>query len=208
MKTGIIFVIKNNINEKVYIGQTTSDIKTRFNQHLKNSTLKSRNYKIYNAIKKYGKSNFSIEVLEENININELNDKEIYYIQKYDSFNNGYNSTKGGDGRTINKHYDEETIIYLYTSGKSLGYIAKLYSLSSATVSRALVRLGIKTRHDGNKYESFNDEIFTKFWKNPNITIKQMAKNYNVNEKTIRRHAKRLRLGKRIKYSKQESITG
>ena len=41
MKTGIIYIIKNRLNDKVYIGQTTTDIKTRFNQHCKNSTLKS-----------------------------------------------------------------------------------------------------------------------------------------------------------------------
>lgn len=197
MKTGIIYIIKNNINDKVYIGQTITNIKTRFNQHCKNSTLKSRHYKIYNAIKKYGKENFYIEVLESNIEIDKLDEREIYYIEKYNSFKKGYNSTKGGDGRVINKEYDEEKIVYLYKQGKSMKEIGFLYNVSEATISRLLNRLNIKTRHDGNKYESFNKIEFINLWENKNIIIKDMAEYYNVNEKTIKRHAKRLNLNRK-----------
>lgn len=197
MKTGIIYIIKNNINDKVYIGQTTTDIKTRFNQHCKNSTLKSRHYKIYNAIKKYGKENFYIEVLESDIGINKLDEREIYYIEEYNSFKKGYNSTKGGGGRVINKEYDEEKIVYLYKQGKSLKEIGFLYNVSGTTISRALHKLNIQTRHDGNKYESFNKIEFINLWENKNISIKDMAKYYNVNEKTVRRYAKRLNLNRK-----------
>ena len=108
MKTGQIYIIKNKINNKVYIGQTTTNYKTRFIQHCKPSCVRTRHYKLYNAIKKYGKDNFYIELLETNIPIDKLNEKEISYIEEYNSFNKGYNATKGGDGRTINKQYDEE----------------------------------------------------------------------------------------------------
>lgn len=191
MKTGLIYIIRNDVNEKVYIGQTTSALTTRFHQHLKNSTLKSRHFKIYNAIKKYGKSHFYIEVLESNIPIDKLNEKEIYYIEQYDSFNNGYNSSKGGDGRTINKEYDESTIISMYKEGFSEAEIASLYNISYATISRTLARLKIKTRHDGNKYEQFDEETFTKMWNSGKYELKDMASFFKVNEKTIRRHAKR-----------------
>lgn len=197
MKTGIIYIIKNKINDKVYIGQTTTDIKTRFNQHCKKSTLKSRHYKIYNAIKKYGKENFYIEILEQNIDINKLDEREIYYIEKYNSYLKGYNSTKGGDGRVINKQYDEKQIIELYKKGYSLKKIGKIYNVSGATISRVLNKLNVKTRHDGNKYESFNVDEFKKMWFDKDIKIKDMAKFYNVNEKTIGRNAKRLKLNRK-----------
>lgn len=197
MKTGIIYIIKNRLNDKVYIGQTTTNIKTRFNQHCKNSTLKSRNYKLYNAIKKYGKENFYIEILEQDIDINKLDEREIYYIEKHNSYLKGYNSTKGSDGRAINKEYDEKEISILYKKGYSLEKIGKIYNVSGATISRVLNKLNVKARHDGNKYESFNVEEFKKMWFDKNIKIKDMAKFYNVNEKTIIRNRKRLKLNRK-----------
>lgn len=197
MKSGIIYIIKNKVNKKVYIGQTTNDVQTRFKQHCKNSTLKTRNYKLYNAIKKYGKSNFYVEILEKNIDIKELDKKEIYYIEKHNSYKQGYNSTKGGDGRTINKKYDEEKIVLLYQQGKSLTEIANLYLVSYATISRVLKKLDIPTRHDGNKYEQIDKNEFSELWKNKDFTIQKMALKYNVNEKTIRRLAKRLKLNRK-----------
>lgn len=197
MKTGLIYIIKNDVNNKVYIGQTTTDIHTRFNQHCKKSTIKNRHYKLYNAIKKYGKNHFYCEILESNVPISQLNNKEIYYIEQYDSYYKGYNSTKGGDGRTINKHYEEKQIIEMYKNGKSLNEIAKLYNVSSATISRCLKKLNIHTRHDGNKYESFNKDQFIEMWNNKQITLTQMSIFFKVDKRTISRHAKRLKLNKK-----------
>ena len=50
---------------------------------------------IHKAIKKYGKQNFTLEIVE-TVNKNYLNEREIYWIQKYNSYDNGYNSNKGG----------------------------------------------------------------------------------------------------------------
>lgn len=197
MKTGIIYIIRNKINDKVYIGQTTTNLKTRFNQHCKKSTLKNRHYKLYNAIKKYGRDNFYIGVIEDNIKIEELDQKEIYYIEKFNSYYNGYNSTKGGDGRVINKKYDEKQIVELYKKGFSSKKIGDVYNVSYATISRVLNKLNVETRHDGNKYEKFDVDCFVKMWRDKNTKIKDMAKFYGVNEKTIRRHAKRLQLNRK-----------
>lgn len=197
MKTGIIYIIKNNINSKVYIGQTTTNLQTRFSQHCKKSTLANRHYKLYNAIKKYGKEHFFIGELEKNIPLSELDNKEIYYIEKYNSFINGYNSTKGGDGRVINKKYDETQIVNEYKNGRSCSEIGKMFNVSCATISRVLKKLNVKTRHDGNKYESFG-ETFIKLW-NSGIAIKELATKYNVNEKTIRRAVIHYGLEKRHK---------
>ena len=55
---------------------------------------------LYNAMNKYGPENFSIEQIEE-CNSDIVNEQEIYWIEFYGSFKNGYNATFGGDG----KHY-------------------------------------------------------------------------------------------------------
>lgn len=81
-----IYKITNLINGKNYIGQSIH-IEQRWLEHCRNST-KSL---ISQAIKKYGKENFSFQILEE-CNQNDLNKKESFYIQQYNSISpNGYN---------------------------------------------------------------------------------------------------------------------
>ena len=111
-QTGSIYIIRNTINDKVYIGQTTMTVMERFKNHLKPSTCKQRStYKLYNAMNKYGKENFYVETLESNIPVGELDNKEIYYIEQFDSLNNGYNTAMGGNARRIYKWDDINEII-------------------------------------------------------------------------------------------------
>ena len=73
-----IYVITNKINNKQYVGKTLNTIEKRFKQHLRDSnkiTLEQR--PLYRAIKKYGKENFNISLLEE-CSFKDLNIKEIY----------------------------------------------------------------------------------------------------------------------------------
>ena len=93
-----IYKIENLINHKVYIGQS-KDINKRWTNHKSdafNSFSHSYNYPLYRAIRKYGIENFDFTILEECL-VEELNQKEKDYIQKYNSFFNGYNLTLGGD---------------------------------------------------------------------------------------------------------------
>ena len=65
---GLIYIIKNNCNDKVYVGQTTTSMKQRWNHHVtsaKNNLDSSM--VLYNAMRKYGVENFYIELLEGNI---------------------------------------------------------------------------------------------------------------------------------------------
>ncbi len=99
---GIIYLYRNKINNKVYVGQTIHE-KDRKRQH-KNSI--GKNTPFARAIKKYGFKNFAYKVLFRigcrNVQdlINTLNSKEINAIKYYDSTNpdKGYNITKGGSG--------------------------------------------------------------------------------------------------------------
>lgn len=90
----IIYKVLNKINGKVYIGQTTQNLKTRWSQHKYNS--KNGSCKINRAIRKYGIENFEIQEIDNGNCIEELNKKEEFYIKKYDSINYGYNIRSGG----------------------------------------------------------------------------------------------------------------
>ncbi len=87
-----IYKVTNKINGKVYIGQSV-DIGRRWREHM---TAKDDIY-FHKAIQKYGVENFEWEVIEQ-CKKKDLDEREIYWIEYYDSFNKGYNCTRGGDG--------------------------------------------------------------------------------------------------------------
>ena len=144
---GFIYKITNTINGKSYIGQTIQNVKERFYQHCATKCSKAvSNMAIHRAIKKYGKSNFTVEVIEE-IDSANLNDSERYWIKYYNSYNNGYNSTKGGqDGIKLFKNLDTESIVREYKSGKSLREIGRLFNVDKQTIKDLLVRNNINLR--------------------------------------------------------------
>lgn len=144
---GFIYKITNTINGKFYIGQTIQNVKERFYQHCATKCSKAvSNMAIHRAIKKYGKSNFTVEVIEE-IDSANLNDRERYWIKYYNSYNNGYNSTKGGqDGIKLFKNLDTESIVREYKSGKSLREIGRLFNVDKQTIKDLLVRNNINLR--------------------------------------------------------------
>lgn len=98
----IVYKITNKINGKVYIGQTIRSLEVRLKQHLsRGESLVSK------AIKKYGLENFIIEQIDKANSIEDLNEKEIYWIDYYNSISpNGYNISKGGLGSLGVKHSD------------------------------------------------------------------------------------------------------
>lgn len=97
-----IYIIKNKINDNVYIGQSV-DIQARWYAHLRSSRGKMQDSftQLHQAMQTLGASNFFCEILEECL-IELLNEKEIYYIKKYDSYYHGYNMTLGGESN----HYE------------------------------------------------------------------------------------------------------
>lgn len=103
-----IYKITNKINGKIYIGQTIRDLDERQKRHI-NDAKKGDDLYFHRAILKYGEENFIIEEIDSAETQTELNKKEIYYIGKYNSYENGYNSTFGGEGgNTYSKKTKEE----------------------------------------------------------------------------------------------------
>ena len=95
MRTEIIYKLTNKVNGKSYIGKTIEDLKTRLRKH--KYWAKKLNSKINVAIRKYGMDNFEVEVLEQYI-IGENRRTEEYYIELFNTWHNGYNSSKDGEG--------------------------------------------------------------------------------------------------------------
>ena len=98
---GFIYMIKNKVNGKVYIGLTTNTIEERWKQHLSSVNFVKRH--LYYSIKKYGVENFSIYELDKTEDFKKLGELERYYIKKYKSTNSeyGYNITHGGESNQL-----------------------------------------------------------------------------------------------------------
>ena len=138
---GIIYIIENDVNNKVYIGQTVYDIEYRFRLHKAAANGTDHNAKLYMAMRAIGITHFRIRELEKCRN-DDLNDREIYYIAKFDSFHSGYNSNTGGFGsRTVD--LDENTFKMLYYSGEPLSSIASRFGCSVKSINLYRKALGI-----------------------------------------------------------------
>ena len=90
-------------NNKVYIGKA-DDWDIRWKQH-KKPTLKYFQYILYRAMFKYGWKNIKTQILErfeDNASEEFMFEREKYFIAKYNSFEKGYNMTRGGPGREWN----------------------------------------------------------------------------------------------------------
>ena len=102
--------VENKINGKIYIGQTIRTLEKRKSDHI-NDTFEGSSLPFHNAIKKYGQYNFGWKILEECNSIEELNEKEEYWIRKLNTISpNGYNLRYGGKSELdidLWAYYDE-----------------------------------------------------------------------------------------------------
>lgn len=164
-----IYLIRNNVNNKVYIGQSV-DIKRRIGEHLRSAqpekyskkSERDTNTPIHKAMQKYGIENFEVQILEK-CSRETLNDKEIYWIQIFDStnYNKGYNITSGGQNNFAlkgEKHSqakltqnDVNSIINLLkTSNLSFSEIAQQFSISTSTI--CMINTGKTWKNNQLKY--------------------------------------------------------
>ncbi|MDD7913186.1 GIY-YIG nuclease family protein [Polaribacter ponticola] len=113
-----IYKVTNNIDNKIYIGATTKSIEERKKDHLKKSK-KGKSYAFQNAIATYGIEAFKWEVLETVATKDELANKEKEYILEYNSKEDGYNMSIGGELEKTVYQYD-------ISSGKLLNKYSNL----------------------------------------------------------------------------------
>lgn len=133
-----IYKIINDINQKIYIGKTEFSIEKRFKEHCIDA-FKDRNEKrpLYAAMRKYGIEHFHIEQIEETNNPEE---REIYWINYYNSYHNGYNATYGGDG---SKKIDYNIVIQTYLKLQNIKQTAKQLNICIDSVRHILLQNNI-----------------------------------------------------------------
>lgn len=137
---GRIYRIVNDVNDKVYIGQTVRTLKARFDRHCSSAKWAENSMAIKAAILKYGKEHFRIELIEE-CEREFLDEREVYWISFYDSYKHGYNRTKGGQSVGYKGKLTEENkqeVIEMYKNGISPLKIASLYKVSRTTIQSLL----------------------------------------------------------------------
>lgn len=134
---GFIYKIQNNLNGKLYIGKTCTTINNRWSHHLNDYTKKD--WHLYRAMRKYGAENFNIETIEQCPD-DLLNEREIYWIEKLDTFYNGYNETLGGEGRV---QISREEVKNLWESGLSVKSIAERFDVWYTSIIDILKQLEI-----------------------------------------------------------------
>lgn len=128
-----IYKITNKITKKSYIGQSRN-IKLRWSQHRWN--IYRKDTLLYQAMREYGINNFSFEIIEE-CKIEELNDKEKYYIKKYNTVGNGYNMTVIDNYyQKINWTIVDEIVDNLMNTALSNKELAVKYSVSCSLISQ------------------------------------------------------------------------
>ena len=135
-----IYKIINDVNNYVYIGQTKNELSQRYKEHLKDSKkYKDKNRSLYKAFNEIGIEHFSIHLIEQ-CEDDLGNEREIYWINKYDSFLNGYNDTLGGTG---SYQIDPKIVINEYQDLRSVTKVAQKLEICINSVSRILHSNGI-----------------------------------------------------------------
>lgn len=94
----IIYLIRNKINNKMYVGQTKRTLNERIAEHIYDADAGIKNYPLYRSIRKNGIENFEWQELSKASSKEDLNEQEIAFIKKFNSFSpQGYNLTRGGN---------------------------------------------------------------------------------------------------------------
>lgn len=99
-----VYKVTNLIDQKIYVGATSRNLQERWKEHCRHNKTPFNQ-----AIQKYGKENFLVEVIEKANSIEEMNELEMFYIKKFNSIlPNGYNACEGG-GKTKGYNHTEES---------------------------------------------------------------------------------------------------
>ena len=119
-----IYKITNLKNNLVYIGQTVN-FGIRRRDHWSDKT----NDDLHNDIQKLGREYFKFEIIEK-CDVDQLDEREKYWIEYYDSYNMGYNNTEGGSGNKLNAKNSQCIPVYAYNLDGT--FAAEYYSIASA----------------------------------------------------------------------------
>ena len=166
---GLIYISTNKVNGKSYIGKTYDSLECRKSNHKWFALNNLYDVHFHRAIRKYGFDKFEWNIIEDNIDKNDLEEKEVYYVDKFDTFKNGYNMTIGGEKNYSlseeskkkisdthrGKKLSKETKLKISNSVKNL-YTDEYRKLISIKTKKAMLNPEVKRRlsisHKGHKH--------------------------------------------------------
>lgn len=165
MKQGIIYSIYNQETGRYYIGQTIYELNKRWKEHLYEAK-RHNSSPLYKSIRKYGIDKFKIKVIEE-CAIDLLDERESYWIEKYDSYSNGYNQTSGaGKQYRINEEVKQkisETMTGVQKSPEHIDNIRQSLKRNNITFTKRgdgkHKRIKVKTINVFTLEEQYYDSI-------------------------------------------------
>ena len=166
---GLIYKITNQINGKIYIGQTIGTLSKRWREHCFEASNGAKTYYLYQAMRKYGIENFNIEQIEQCSN-DLLNEREIYWITKYNSYEKGYNLTPGGNGADTSKHSE---IFKLWDQGFGIKTISEKIGYDRNTITKIL------SGYENYTIQESNKRAHTNTGKSLGKSVLQLNKNTN-----------------------------
>ena len=155
-----IYKITNKLNNHSYIGLSTK-VEERWKYHQTPYNQQRESYKsLYKAFEKYGIENFTFEILEE-CSIQELGEKEKYYIAKYDTYKNGYNMTTGGEDNVGSAHPNhkltDEDVINIRIRYNNLERRKEVYELYKDRIGES----GFGKIWKGESWQHIMPEVYT-----------------------------------------------
>lgn len=149
MTYGIIYRAYNKVSKKSYVGKSVQSLSNRIQQHY--YAAKKANHKFANALKYYPKNVWQWKIISE-VEIEKLDEYELFFITDLDTFNNGYNSILESYDliKTRKPQYDSTKIYELYHSdyGDIVATRDELRSLNPTLVKRL-------SELESGKYKSY-----------------------------------------------------
>jgi len=145
---GVVYLITNTVNGKVYVGQTTVGVSKRWKGH-KDEARKGSECPIHRAIRKYGAASFDVQVVEECSTSDSLNASEKSWVSNLKSTDSslGYNGTSGGDAgysftpevrakiaATVSRNYQEAPELLARLSNATKAHFAKPGAREEASI--------------------------------------------------------------------------
>lgn len=139
---GFIYKVTNKVNGKIYIGQTSRSVDVRWKEHIRDSSDKPSSVYcslLHYAVRKYGADAFTVDCIEECSSI-EMDERERYWIEHFKTYENGYNITRGGQGKPL---CSNEEILTEWGNGLSAKQISEKLGISNQIVCKRLKWQGI-----------------------------------------------------------------
>lgn len=202
---GTVYLIRNKINHKVYVGQTVKPVQQRFSEHRYNHKSKS-NKPLHRAIIKYGLDSFEFMILVTGIKSQKVLDAvEIQQIKLHNSLiPKGYNIKEGGANapKPFSLSDDKLNEFLRIERNKSLGYLAGYFGVSVRAIQNFIKRHSIERQafRRKDKTRNIDYDTFIQMY-NSNLLVSEIAYLLEVSQSKVYTFIKQHNISKRFNKS-------